>query len=131
MYKNKTQSQNCSLVKQIEPSLLSLFNNYDKRKQKKKASLYFRILLKKEKKIKRLNQYKSKIRQIQRIETDQEKDLFSPKFKKSHVLLIRRLTKDQRQLLECKFYESCKSLSSKSRRLVGYTFHGDIFARHS
>ena len=131
IYKNKTQSQNCSLIKQIEPSLLSLFSNYDKRKQKKKAALYFRILLKKEKKIKRMKHHKNKIIQIQKIEMEQGNVLFSPEVKKSHNLLIKTRTEDQRQLFEYKFYENCKSLSSKSRRVVGYSFHGDIFARHS
>lgn len=117
IYKNKTQSQNLSLYKQRDPSFLEMFRDYDKYKLKKKAGFYFRITIKQ----KLLNK---KIQQKNDIFSHSKLDALNKAFKK------RVLQKEKKKSFECKFHEDQLSFSSRSRRIVGYTSHGDLFTKH-
>jgi len=121
IYQNKTNPQNLFLEKQKNASLLSLFTNYDKHKIKKKASLYFRVLKKQEK---RLKAHKNK---QTRFKT--QPSLRTPSCVLNKLFVREKKVQKQKSHV-CKFYAEHTNLCFKRRRLVGYSSHGDTVSKH-
>lgn len=122
IYINKIQPRNLSLYKQKDPSFLTVFKDYDKHKLKKKAGFYFRMIIKEKIYAKKIPHKK--------VQKEKELPISDSKILTSSRVFSVRNSENKNQLFECKFYEDVAGFTSRSRRIVGYTSHGDLFTRH-